>query len=970
MTSCAPRLKKDNGPTWNSVSLHWTDSDTSSFVPVDGLPWIRRTEKSKLFNKNGPLRVVAKYRNTLGVAADKASDYRHVSLIADAIEQYVLVEIAMAKEVSASPGGDWPKFRIWAFLQPPTIGNNKERNQANGGYVVDDIPRAGWFEAVVDGRSMTAEEIDYSKGHKTPAGRKTIKVTGARDATKTNVVRFKICARVANNESEAELEAKAKALRKKHQDVSLMEAGSYLKVWVRNEERTWSVNPLDDDSEKIVKSMADADRIKATRNGDPRKFCNHTWKRSRLATHKSIAGKGKDPDKALLYVGLYPAHVIEKIEKFEAKMAATSSQANLENHEISPVAWITTVIAWSLLSMGAGKLRTSVAKKREAGTPTSGENAYVHSTKQVVDLFKRAQLSDLFAGYAVEGYKNFTDIAATMEAAQVHNATWTANTKTLMDWILKFAMLSDARSKDEQALKNALEEMEKRAAGAPKKKEFKDAIPEEMVSWGRNWKDATFSVSAQLLEEKSDKKIPAVPSPLPLPGLWWLAYYLKLHAAAGLKLNLTANAANIAKGELAFRVGLEGEGELSVQIGLQGIWKALADEGIQKVGKAKPGPEAEMLQKIASVVNLEFSLMAKISPKASGELSWTFIEKKDGKFEWKFNLGSGFSCPVEFNLSVFQWSYDTFNGQIWKVNKAQAGFFLDMNGFGHPLPKLATILPWGESKYDPMCYTLPNSKDRDLMVAFGMAIPLHLLYSQAVNPQNCTASLSINVGGSDLEIASKIPVDHHPPANEKASGEVLAPLQLTWSPAAKPGPGIIALHSLHALKWDKLQKILAGVASGEHAMKAMMTTPEEEEKSLSDKSSIKLLRPKARDSAFMTTNHPKAGLWFQYDFDFYADRYIWIKLCEDDLLVDDVCGLKGSGKNNWRLYPLLGSPALHSTRQVFLPATDILSISDAESSYQFYLKLALLDDDSCQISLDSKMRLNISASALATLRKG
>lgn len=965
MISCAPRLKKDSGPTWKSVSIHWTDSDMNRLVPVDGLPWIRTTDKAKLFNKNGPLRVVATYRTTDGV--DPKTEYRHVSMIADAIEQYVLVKIVMPKDVSAKPGADWPKFRVWAFLQPPIIGRDKKRRDANGGYVVDDIPRAGWFEAVVDGKTMTAEEIDYSKGHKSPAGKKPLKVTGERDASDPRVVRFKICARVANNESEAELKEKAQKLRKKNQDVSLVEAGSYLKVWVRNEERTWPQKPLDDDSEKIVQSMADADSIKPGSGTDPRKFRNHTWKRSRLATHKNIA-KGKEPDKNLLYVGLYPAHVIERIEKFEEKIA------DVEEHKIHPLDWLLTVIAWTLLSQGAKGLRNSVATNQKAKLNKSkspvgigDESPHSRATKLIVDLVNSAQLSELFASYAVKGYdKNFLDVMATVEAAQVHQAKWYSSTKTLLDLIFKASMLSDLKSFEQHQLQKTLEEIDKEL-NPSKKKSFKDCIAKDMLAWGRNWRENSFTASVKLLEDKADKTIPKTPSPLPLPFLAWLSWYVKLEAEANLKLNFAVSCSK--EGDVEVKAGLEGTGTGTAKIGLQAIWARVGDEIAGDVGKEMPGPEGELLQKIVQLVNLELSLKAAISPSASAEVTAKFSASGPREDAWKVKLDANFSCPLEFNLSVFSWSYDTFNGKVWDLNKSQGAFLSDVVAFGKRKPKWATVIAWGESLFDPVCYVTSDRKDHNLAVAFGAVVPLSLKYRQASNPEKSTAAISL-VAGTALELASSITVLNHPPKAPNPDGEITAPLHLTWNPTPGKGAGVVSLFELYKSKWDKLEPILQALKSKELELDLSITTPDDEApKKLSDKSTVMLLSPKAKASGARAMLQPRAGLLFQFDMDFYVDSHIWVKLCEKDTIYDDVCKLKGTGKNNWRLYPLLGTSGMHTKRQVFIPGPDILWSGAPESAYQFYLRLSLLDSDSCELDL-SKDYLSVPSTTLEAIRKG
>lgn len=953
MISCAPRLKKDSGPTWKSVSIHWTDSDMNRLVPVDGLPWIRTTDKAKLFNKNGPLRVVATYRTTDGV--DPKTEYRHVSMIADAIEQYVLVRIVMPKEVSAKPGADWPKFRVWAFLQPPIIGRDKKRRDANGGYVVDDIPRAGWFEAVVDGKTMTAEEIDYSKGHKSPAGKKPLKVTGERDASDPRVVRFKICARVANNESEAELKEKAQKLRKKNQDVSLVEAGSYLKVWVRNEERTWPQKPLDDDSEKIVQSMADADSIKPGSGTDPRKFRNHTWKRSRLATHKNIA-KGKEPDKNLLYVGLYPAHVIEKIEKFETKIASNDSR------EINPFAWIATMILWSLLVKGLSKSRDELAKKFPKVLASGNGSARMNASKKIVALVTNAQLSELFAGYAVAGFKTFTDIPATLEAAQVHQASWFNTTKMLMNWIFKYGMLSDDLSKAEHELEKLIEEIDKELAKTSSKSaKWKKVVPEKVLACAQSWKDLTTSITVSPLELKGEKTIPKIPKPLPLPGLWWLSYYLKLAGEAGLNVKFSINASKWDKDELVLGIEGAGTGKGSITVGLQAIWAKLTEDMADEEKKKSGGPESEMLQQIAGLINVELSLKVALEALAKMNFEWTIKGKSDKRtveFTKKPGFTGTFNCPLEFKISVFQWSYDTFNGTLVEMKPTGASFLKNVIAFKVPKNNWLVTQPWGKSNYDTHIYTLPGGQDHRRAITFGAIIPMYLPYSSAVNPEKCTASIQL-LADVPLDLASGIATKNQPASKQDGSGEVYAPVRLTWNPTPSKDPGVVSLFGMYASKWDKLQIALSALSSEERTLAPIITTPEDETPQLSPKSSITLLSPKARPTRFQAVTHAPKGLLFEYDMDFYMDSHIWVKLCEGDTIYDDVCKLRGRGKNDWRLYPIQGAAALHSKCSIFIPMSDIQSIGNKETAYQFYLKLALLDDDGCEIKNVSSMRLTV-----------
>lgn len=979
MISCSPRIASQQGSSWESVSIHWTDTNTKSFEPVDGLPWLRWTEDARKFNMNGPLRVVAEYRTTDNLASK--TTYRHVSGIASAVEQHVLVKIVMPKSVSATPGPDWPKFRIWAFLQPPIIGHDKKRTQSNGGYVVDDVPRAGWFEAVVDGAKLTATEYDYSKGHTKEPTTRSMAVSGQRDPEQDNVVRFKIRVQVANNESPEELKAKAKRLRAKNQDIALVEAGSYLKVWVRNEDRSWSKKPLDDESEAIVQAMASEDVMQPTGGKDPRRFKNHTWRRSRIAAHKSIYKGANSQDDALLYVGLFSPHLIEKLsgipdafKKSHQKGAEPSSQTGKQPsatspsqtkspdvhtstpHEVNLFEWAAAGVLFGVVLLSARQARNRWVKKKypnAATMPKGPDNPVCKATSLVVDLIGKAQLPELFAAYGVGGTQTLLDVPGTVKRATTQHPDAYKNTLSVYQKLIYFFLQwDDVNVKSDAidgAIKSALADWEKEQRnGWEVKKDVK------LKEWGAKLNGDCYRLELPVFDASIGKRYPPLPQPIPVPVLAWLSWQVGVKLEGALKVQLDLDAKDYSQGSLSIALTPSGEGKLTLEAILRGIWAALADTALDEGKKISKNPVLDLLKQIIELVDLEvvwqFIVTTLLQGKLSYKLSFEGAQSKSVQSQTKYKhefsfdplMSATFNMPIRAQLSVFEIKYDVFTGTIFETNGSRGDFLRDVKLFGNEMRWEHSVI-WGKQHFEQNCYLAPNKGEKHLVAFLGGGVELRLpILSGTPLAGKCKAGLSYNKSGETISLVDDIECMVVEAAPGQSSQEVAATVSFRWDPGlAKAPPGRVRF-------WEEIKKDREKVKSffehwkdkGTIQVFPSITPPEELEKKpaqkkLSRNSQLEFKWPggKELEAVFRKTDKK---LVFALQVDYYLDSWVWVQVYQKTLLF-------GGEKGSWRLVKLLGAPGIHGQRTISLSETDAgIKLEHGES---YGIRVSMLNDE-------------------------
>ncbi|MFP4682019.1 MAG: hypothetical protein ACLFQB_16220, partial [Chitinispirillaceae bacterium] len=232
------------------------------------------------------------------------------AIVCSFVRQWVIVEIQPITGVEYAFDEALPYFSMWGFLQPDQIGNSV-RMKDERGYVTDDIPRSGWFEATVGwekvGGKWQAIMVETVRKGKDTTYRQVhdIHYRLAEDEYPTGKhikhpsygrgirFQFKIPVTIRNYLTIDDLEAKKNAVEKiistlesdhkpsqddlvqaglpidkeisqlttKQQNELLrLEKGSWLKIWVRNACFDWlDAEPKDDRTENCMKVMHNLD---------------------------------------------------------------------------------------------------------------------------------------------------------------------------------------------------------------------------------------------------------------------------------------------------------------------------------------------------------------------------------------------------------------------------------------------------------------------------------------------------------------------------------------------------------------------------------------------------------------------------------------------------------------------------------------------------------------------------------------
>ena len=243
-------------------------------------------------------------------------------IICSEVSQWVIIEVETYKPIIDGDYTTFPNLHIWSFLQPIEIGNTKSMKD-NMGFVVDDIPRAGWFEAHLCWNWLIKSEYDiktdsmvpryaprFSRLQPDPQGKpehvdviqcsssapnevhskiryKLITESGKQACYK---IQIKIKLTIRNEETsqdrirknsklyeecrtklEKELKKQgtpesdiAAEVEKKLGSIRRFEGGSYIKIWARNLDYTWAVSILtadveDDETERNMLVMQELD---------------------------------------------------------------------------------------------------------------------------------------------------------------------------------------------------------------------------------------------------------------------------------------------------------------------------------------------------------------------------------------------------------------------------------------------------------------------------------------------------------------------------------------------------------------------------------------------------------------------------------------------------------------------------------------------------------------------------------------
>lgn len=234
------------------------------------------------------------------------------------VRQWIIVEVQPIIGVEFAFHEALPYFDLWAFMQPEQIGNTA-RMEDERGFVTDDIPRAGWFDARVGWlyhddmwRAVMQENVhrgseialkpvreipcrlvesDYPNSHvKHPSYGRGIRfqfkipVTVRNQLTLDDLERKKGAIEVLRSRAGSGMEdavaeqvlaeaglpegvALGDLSEKQINELLRIEVGSWLKIWVRNACYDWmNALPTDDRTEECMRLMNTLDQPKTHPN--------------------------------------------------------------------------------------------------------------------------------------------------------------------------------------------------------------------------------------------------------------------------------------------------------------------------------------------------------------------------------------------------------------------------------------------------------------------------------------------------------------------------------------------------------------------------------------------------------------------------------------------------------------------------------------------------------------------------------
>ena len=710
--------------------------------------------------------------------------HKRVGLIADAVTQSIICKVVLKTEPQSAK--DLPNITTWAFLQPPTIGSNKRRVNANNGYVVDDAQKSGWFlgkisnsDAQPNGDNQYTSQLIFNRTVKDksgkPSGKKpekipvNIKVDGKEIFYKFTVI-------VRNDESEEDFKNKREMLGKKGSmhDVLTLECGSYIKIWVRNSDFSWrDSGPVDEYTEKLREDMDSVDLL--TDSNKPQSAKNHTWKRNSI-----VSG---EKDKELIYIGLYPTTLIKKINELEELVQPIQPTPKKTNF----ATWLAVTIAYAFLNYHLNEARNASAKNAKSKGSSKTEQELEHEFGQkYYKILAALNVPQIAAAYAVAGFNHKTNVNKTL--GEIKNAEYESLFKTtsyIYGQLLDFSL--GKSDEGEKKHIESIKEENKKTATRILAKELGATTSDLLAAQTKTPENLKSAVTDFAKSAKADdggalkgsltldaaalniaRTLPATPRPLPIPFLQWIAWYILCEIKANLSVTLTGEycykedaKTNSPTEDIAkLTAALKGSGSASLTFNLQAIWTALIDKATGKVDTdAIRNPKSpfesyrwgQLLKDIFEVAEVHLYVGAKIetSLEGSSELSYDFTKDASKAFGCTpgVNGGLSFSAPLGCQISVFSWSYNLAKVNILDVTQKQASLFSYMQLLENVFQNDPVIIRWGDGLISQLCYL----RDEKGQFKFGDNIEVYLPYA-AVKDAKFTAGIGYRVNPNTFDI--------------------------------------------------------------------------------------------------------------------------------------------------------------------------------------------------------------------------
>ncbi len=872
-------------------------------------------------------------------------------IITNAVSQFVIVKIEMTTPILAIE--DLPDITTWAFLQPPTIGRNKHRISVNNGYVVDDAQKSGWFKAQLSADSAQEQgsglwradmqvdryEVNEDSDRKQDFSLKT-EVSPAwikLDNKDPKIVLIKFEVVVRNDCTLTDLQERKEALReaKLNKDMVTAECGSYLKVWVRNTDIKWSQDPVDEFSEALREAMASDDESYDANN--PQKFKNHTWRRSPL-----LSGKNSSD---LLYVGLYPSAVIQRLEAIDemmAKQPALDDDVKAVNYG----AWLATTSLFALFCYALHEANegSAVEAHRKSIDRTKDTDFFIQEIGgKVRNILRLFSVEEFAAALAVVGLptskKGFEKILGECEE-KVYKSTYTF-TVYLYKQMLDFALIKDSKSEEEHYKKidKANKEIEKKqeeydvSKGLSSlkniltqknvdKKKFKDLLADLKNKTQLNTKGKSeFTTKLDLGSLGTALKMPFPKGmPLPIPFLQWIIFSTEflVKGAMGLDINAAYEESEKTDTQAAKKVfsldfALKSDSKAGILFSLQSAWTAYIENTEKKyqVKDTKGAMEdfkfGQLLQDLAK--SAEFNLFVGISLNAKTQIGPKFeYDMAKEKDAFSVSLGSaagglGMVAPAGAHIGMFKWDYKLASADIVKVTKNEGTFFEKLtfldNQWNNP-----RVVRWGKGElflFVVLHKPLPN---REYVI--GDNIQLALPYAEVDKVETSSADITFFDSG-DTTVFKKF--------NDKLVKQIVHSekietddfthkslldfkIKIYDSKTLDSEKSVVFINTNDGnLISESANPLIKNLADGNAVELGASFELNGDKRIVDDETGPVILAPKiVKSTAWF--DHVTSVLKFKVQIDNFNDEYLWVRFKEKDLINDDVLMYKLPKENS------------------------------------------------------------------------
>lgn len=598
---------------WEWAEIYWSNADPADWVlgkytcptleeyklegrisGVDALP-----EDKKSMSLQEIYHQVSTSKNQIDVdlydeLVKRGKEFREKKgFICSAVKQWVILEICPVQMGADSES--YPKIDVWGFLQPREIGNKKKMDE-NLGYVIDDIPRGGWFHAeIVHVNAIeNGKYIDtynpylfvYEKNgnvfEKVQKGKVLNKVVNSIDITKRHgqlkkpryLLKFEIVVRNVQTEEDTARKNTALvrfAIEKKLTEDNIknllrFETGSYLKIWARNSSFGWDDKCAikDDESESNMIRMQKLDGVQGDKAIDetfknlspmdddkedqrykyedhyfrPFSYRNHIWKRNRFSM------SGKYEEGKWYYIGLWPVEVIDTLEKLEITLLK-------KNESNRPVTIAASTMIYALVLALIYKLISEMKK-----------NAQGSQITVLQKMIKFAEFPKLAAIFSWHGFPKSVEEFSKWNAGFAGECSKDLSLQFLFHFYsLMMSLLIDVLKSGEKL-----------------QTDYKGYLSKREKSWDFSALESEIKLSSQTISilkttAKFEKKLGG--STFPPPYLMWLAWTLSVKtslsagATIGLKAITPGGDAKIRR-NIAFSFDFSGDSGLYLDMGA--VW--------------------------------------------------------------------------------------------------------------------------------------------------------------------------------------------------------------------------------------------------------------------------------------------------------------------------------------------------------------------------------------------------------------